>query len=270
LVETPDMPPLDGDAIDPDTVRAALAGQVPPMLLDVRASCQSSNAVLMDAAERGAPHGSVVVCEEQTEGRGRRGRAWLSVPGGSLTFSLLWRFPPAAPLMGLSLAVGVAVVQALESLGATGVALKWPNDLLHGGAKLGGILVELVPPGGALPAAVIGVGLNVRLPGDFHIAADYAVADLAQALPRLPSRNALLACALISLHAVLARFGAGGFAVVRDEWRARHAFQGVPVRLIAERETTVGICCGVDDDGALLLQTDAGVRRILSGDVSLR
>lgn len=231
----------------------------------------SSNTLLVEAAEQGAAHCTVLVCGEQTGGRGRRGRVWHSVAGGSLTFSLLWRFVPGAPPpMGLSLAVGVAVAQALESLGACGVTLKWPNDLLLDRAKLGGILVELVPGAGTIPGAVIGIGLNLRLPADFDASADYPVADLARALPVLPSPNRVLARIMIELHEVLTRFAALGFAAVRDAWIARHAFQGVQVRLREEQRTWEGRCLGVDRDGALLLQTPEGVQRVLSGDVSQR
>lgn len=240
-------------------------------VLDLRPSCVSSNTLLLEAAEQGAAHCTVLVCGEQTGGRGRRGRVWHSVAGGSLTFSLLWRFMPGAPPpMGLSLAVGVAVAQALEALGARGVKLKWPNDLLLDGAKLGGILIELVPGIGAIPGAVIGIGLNLRLPAGFDAAADYPVADLAAALPALPSPDVVLARILIELHEVLTRFAALGFAAVRDAWIARHAFQGAQVRLQAEQHTFSGRCLGVDSDGALLLQTPEGVQRVLSGDVSLR
>ena len=269
------MPETSADtpqhSIDADSLKTALAAHARHFVLDVRPSCISSNTLLADAAEQGAAHCTVLVCGEQTGGRGRRGRIWHSVAGGSLTFSLLWRFEPGAPPpMGLSLAVGVAVAQALEALGARGVTLKWPNDLLLDGAKLGGILVELVPGVGTIPGAVIGIGLNLRLPAGFDAAADYPVADLAAALPVLPSPDVLLARILIELHEVLTRFAALGFAAARDAWTARNAFQGAQVRLLAEQHALAGRCVGVDSDGALLLQTPEGVQLVLSGDVSQR
>ncbi len=125
-------------------------------------TCDSTNAVLLARAEAGAPSGTVVIAAEQTAGRGRRGRNWFASPGDSLTFSLLWRFAPGTAPAGLSLAVGVAVVRALAKVGAGEAALKWPNDILQDGRKLGGILVELLP--GAPHAAVIGIGINLHLP----------------------------------------------------------------------------------------------------------
>ena len=116
--------------------------------VDALALCDSTSSELMRRAERGAPAGSVIVADEQSAGRGRRGRQWLSAPAASLTFSLLWRFSgPATMLSGLSLAVGVGLTRGLESLGAQSVCLKWPNDVLvlrgHDYAKLAGILVDL-------------------------------------------------------------------------------------------------------------------------------
>lgn len=257
--------------IDAASLKTALGAHARRFMLDLRPSCASSNTLLLEAAEQGAAHCTVLVCAEQTGGRGRRGRVWHSVSGGSLTFSLLWRFMPGSPPpMGLSLAVGVAVAQALEALGARGVALKWPNDLLLDGAKLGGILVELVPGAGAIPGAVIGIGLNLHLPAGFGAAADYPVADLAAAFPALPAPDVLLARILIELYEVLTRFTALGFAAARDAWIARNAFQGAQVHLQAEHQSWQGKCLGVDSDGALLLQTTEGVQRVLSGDVSLR
>jgi biotin-[acetyl-CoA-carboxylase] ligase BirA-like protein len=128
--------------------------------IDVLDSCDSTNAVLLARAEAGAPSGTVVIANEQTAGRGRRGRSWFASRGDSLTFSLLWRFAPGTAPAGLSLAVGLAVAQALEKVGAGGTALKWPNDILKDGRKLGGILVELLP--GAPHAAVIGIGINLH------------------------------------------------------------------------------------------------------------
>lgn len=239
--------------------------------LELVARCESTNTLLLDEVQQGAPSGSVVVCEEQTAGRGRRGRNWLSAPGDSLTFSLLWRFaaglPPPA---GLSLAAGVAVARALEGAGAAGVRLKWPNDILADGAKLGGILIETVTAGGR-HITVIGIGLNVRLPRDIAEAVDVRAGALENVMPHAPSRNLLLAALLNALSTMLDEFGRVGFAGFAEEWLARNAHAGQLVSILAEGAAPVeGRCAGVDADGALLLDTATGVRRIVSGDVSLR
>ena len=232
---------------------------------DLLMACDSTNVVLLARAEAGAPSGSVVIAESQTAGRGRRGRAWLSAPGDSLTFSLLWRFAPGTIPLGLSLAVGVAVTHALAKVGAVGTALKWPNDVLKDGKKLAGILVELVP--GQTHAAVIGIGLNLRLPAGLPA----EVRATATALEQHADINILLAALLVELRAVLEAFAADGFAGLRDAWLARHAHQDAPVRLLSDfAPPRDGICRGVDADGALLLETGGKVERVLSGEVSLR
>jgi BirA family biotin operon repressor/biotin-[acetyl-CoA-carboxylase] ligase len=173
--------------------------------------------------------------------------------------------PSGTQLGGLSLAVGVALAETLRSLGAAGVALKWPNDVLLDGRKLAGVLIELVP--GAPQAAVIGIGLNLRLPASMP-------EDLraqAAALEAELSRCELLARLLTALHKVLNDFTAGGFVALRDRWLAHCAHLDKPVRIASEFSVPVeGRCMGVDVDGALLVETAVCVERILSGDVSLR
>lgn len=236
--------------------------------IDVLPSCDSTNAVLLARAEAGAPSGTVVVAEEQTAGRGRRGRSWFASPGDSLTFSLLWRFAPGTAPAGLSLAVGVAVARALAGVGAGEAALKWPNDILRDGRKLGGILVELVP--GTPHAAVIGIGINLQLPAGMPAEVRAASAALCTAnQPADP--NQLYAALLKELLATLETFAAGGFAAIRAEWMERHAYQDVAVSLSSDFDAPrAGICRGVDADGALLLETDGRIERVLSGEVSLR
>lgn len=255
-------------------VAAALGELARRFDVDILAECDSTNARLLSLAEAGAAAGSVIAAERQTAGRGRRGRTWLSASGDSLTFSLLWRFPPDRSLSGLSLAVGVALARALESLGVGGVALKWPNDVLLNGRKLAGVLIEMVP--GARPqAAVIGVGINLRLPRGMPEALRQTAAALSEAGtgegPALPTTSSLLAHLLTHLHEVLHGFAAQGFAGQRQAWLMRHAFEGEPVSLLSDFAAPLqGRCRGVDVDGALLLETAAGMQRIVSGEVSLR
>jgi BirA family biotin operon repressor/biotin-[acetyl-CoA-carboxylase] ligase len=250
------------------TIAAKLGASARRFDIDILSRCESTNAVLLGRAEAGAPSGTVVIAEEQTAGRGRRGRGWFASPGDSLTFSLLWRFAPGTAPAGLSLAAGVAVARALSKVGAGETALKWPNDILKDGGKLGGILVELVP--GAPHAAVIGIGINLRLPSGMPDEVRAASAALSES-GDTPDPNDCYATLLIELLATLETFATAGFAAIRPEWMARHAFQDARVSLStdfgAARE---GICRGVDTDGALLLDVDGRVERILSGEVSLR
>lgn len=252
-------------ALTPAAVAAALGPMACRFDVDVLAACDSTNTELLRRAEAGAPSGSVVVAERQSAGRGRMGRSWFAAPGASLTFSLLWRFAPGTQPHGLSLAVGVALAETLAELGVAGLALKWPNDLLLDGRKLAGTLLELVP--GAPHAAVIGIGVNLRLPPDMPD----EVRALAAALDRDLPRNALLARLLAGLHGVLGEFAADGFVALRQRWLARCAHREAPVRILSEFAPPLeGRCIGVDVDGALQLETAVCIQRVLSGEVSLR
>jgi BirA family biotin operon repressor/biotin-[acetyl-CoA-carboxylase] ligase len=243
------------------SIAAALGPLASRFDVDVLAECESTNTLLLARAEA-APSGAVLVAERQTVGRGRMGRPWHAGADASLTFSLLHRLPRGAVTSGLSLAVGVAIAEALRNLGVDGIALKWPNDIQRDGRKLGGVLIELT---GA--AAVIGIGLNLRLPAELPD----DVRQTATALDIDIDRNDLMARLLASLYGVLDLFGSGGFAALRDRWSALNAHAGAPVRILSEFAPPLdGRCAGVDADGALLLQTATGVQRILSGDVSLR
>lgn len=232
----------------------------------------STNSELQRRADAGAASGSVLVADIQTAGRGRRGRHWLSTPEHSLTFSLLWRFPgPPGRLAGLSLAVGVALAKGLANLGAHDIGLKWPNDvLLRQGddyGKLAGILVELASDRRGTQA-IIGIGLNlVRPAGELPQAA----AGLADITGCVHERHTVLAALLDALAETLDAFTVDGFAGLKMDWQARHAWQDQAVRLLGDGETPLdGICRGADADGALLLETGSGMQRIFSGDVSLR
>lgn len=258
--------------IDPSLLAARLGFMAGRFDVDALDECDSTSSELLRRADQGAPAGTVIVADRQTAGRGRRGRTWLSAPADSLTFSVLWRFTgPAWQLAGLSLAVGVALARALDDLGARGVRLKWPNDVLleRDGdfAKLAGILVELTSDRRGTQA-IIGIGLNLRPP-----AADLPqpAAGLTEAMTQPADRHVVLAGILVALGEVLAAFAVDGFAGLKAEWSERNAWQGQAVQLVGEAgEALAGTCLGADDDGALLLETSIGVQRILSGDLSLR
>lgn len=218
------------------------------------------------------PDLSFVFADWQDAGRGRRGRQWLSPPARNLQFSCLKRFAGGyAALSGLSLAVGLAAARALEDCGVGGVALKWPNDLVHHDAKLGGILVEL---GGEFMGpchAIIGIGINVDLPVAMRRSLDRPCADLAglcEGAP--PSRNELAMALIVRLADALDAFDASGFSACAIAWAERDALAGRRVRIDDPRGGFEGIAEGVDARGALQVRTAAGVRAIDSGEVTVR
>jgi BirA family biotin operon repressor/biotin-[acetyl-CoA-carboxylase] ligase len=265
----------------PEAVKARLAtldaerGVATRVTVEIVDEIDSTSSELMRRMQRRDIHGMALAAEWQTAGRGRRGRTWTGVFGGGLTFSLGWRFEQGAGfLAGLSLAVGVAVARALEAEGFAGVALKWPNDLIHRHLKFGGILLELNGDALGPSTTVIGIGLNVRLPAAARKDIAQPVTDLATIAGRKApaiDRNRLFARLLGELAEVLARYARDGFAPFAAEWQHRHAYQGKVVRLLLPDGATVtGKVAGVDASGALVLADGPRRARFLSGEITLR
>ena len=258
--------------LDSAQINAALGSAAAHYHLRIVDATDSTNNLLMQAAAAGAPDGSMVCAEYQFAGRGRRGRAWHSVLGGSLTFSVLWRFEEGiAALVGLSLAVGVAMARALNQLSQFPVKLKWPNDVLDDYRKLAGILVEIQGDIQGPSFAVVGIGLNVRLPAAQRESIDQAVIDLDEMQVYI-NRNVLLATCLLELKAVMAVMRREGFKGLRAEWETHHAHAGQRVSLaLPNAQTVEGTACGVDDTGAFLLQAAKGECIAYNGgDVRMR
>lgn len=236
----------------------AAAIAVPGVEVRVVERCASTNGVLLE----GRRHPVLLAAEEQTAGRGRRGRRWHSPRGAGITFSLAAPIRrPLRELAALSLVAGVAAARALRALGAP-VALKWPNDLLAADAKLGGILVET--RGGI---AVIGVGVNCRRVQGLAASVGRPIAFLDDFV-RAPDRNAVISRLGVELMAALAAFEAHGFESLRAQWQAldAHAGQRVRVRL-ADGRVVSGRNDGLEHDGALRLATARGTRAVRSGRV---
>ncbi len=236
--------------------------------VEVVSETGSTNADLLARAPRLSGN-LLLVAERQSAGRGRAGRSWLSADGGSLTFSLAWRFEaPLHALRGLPLAVGVALAEALGSMDVK-VQLKWPNDLLKDGAKLAGVLIETEAGADGALWAIIGVGLNLSLPDELEAAIGRPVAN-APWLAKM-DRDALMAALLAQLARSLRQFEAEGFAAFAARWNRLHAWSGCEVA-VQDGACVLqqGLAAGVDDSGALLLDTAAGRVAIMAGDVSLR
>lgn len=252
---------------------AALLG---PVAKAYRLACvdtlASTNTALMTGVPGMDRDGSVLCAEHQQAGKGRRGRDWHSVVGGSLTFSVLWRFDNGLQsLGGLSLAAGLAVARAVNRHSSHPARLKWPNDVLVGYRKLAGILVEVQgdPLGAAI--AVVGVGLNVRLGPGQRDAVDQALVDLAE-MGVTAGRNQLLADCLKELDGVMTRFRRDGFAALREDWLALDAYAGKHVSLrFSENRRVSGVAAGVDATGALLLRDrQSQLHAYNGGEISLR
>jgi BirA family transcriptional regulator, biotin operon repressor / biotin---[acetyl-CoA-carboxylase] ligase len=261
------------ELLDKNEVLQAIGEQRAWFNLQILDEVKSTNTYLMQ--NKNAAHASCVAAHVQTHGKGRRGRAWVSQLGASLTFSLLWRFQcGAAALSGLSLCVGVALIRALNSLGVNDVLLKWPNDVLildenKQGKKLAGILIELQGDLEGPSAAVIGIGINLNLPKKVLQSIDQPAIDLASV--KAIDQNVLLGTLLKHLADVLSGFETHGFIGLRDEWLGYHAYENKPVRMLLPNGTDVsGVVKGVAEDGILLVETALGLQRFSAGEISLR
>ena len=220
----------------------------------------STNQHLLDRVNQ-LRSGESCLAECQTAGRGRRGKPWGSPFGCQLILSMYWRLEQGmAAAMGLSLAVGVAVVQALESLGYPGVELKWPNDLYYQGRKLAGILVEMSGSAGASCHLVIGVGLNLAMPSREGERIDQAWSELRHIQPELVDRNLLAGRVLDHLQQAMLTFEQEGLASFVADWNRLDHFAGRPVRLLMGEQEIRGVARGIDDRGALRLETAEGIK----------
>jgi BirA family biotin operon repressor/biotin-[acetyl-CoA-carboxylase] ligase len=262
------------DLLDAQAIRSLLTPAARARLGDLAVHWQldSTSSELLRRAATDPRDVLACLAEIQSAGRGRRGRAWRMPLGGGLALSLLKRFDGGmGALAGLSLVAGVAAVQALADCGVGEVGLKWPNDLVARGRKLGGILVEVGGEAMGPCHAVIGVGLDVRLDTGAGEAIDQPWIDLAALVADAPpARNLLAARLLVRLVAALERFAAEGFAAFADAFALHDALRGHAVRVLRSDRIEQGIARGVDARGALLVEGVDGVRAIDSGDVSVR
>ncbi|KAF1694614.1 bifunctional biotin--[acetyl-CoA-carboxylase] ligase/biotin operon repressor BirA [Pseudoxanthomonas koreensis] len=261
------------DLLDAAALRAALPAAVAADVeaLEVAWTLDSTNSELL---RRPPPAGSaVLLAERQTAGRGRMGRAWTSPLGAQVSLSVRRGFDGGlARLGGLSLVAGVAVAEALRALGFGQVGLKWPNDLVAGDRKLAGLLVE----GGGEHAgpvhAVVGLGLNVRLPTAAAAAIDQPWIDLAQlaGAAALPPRNAIAAAVLAHLLPALDAFDREGLAPFLPRYAVLDALAGRPLRVLSGAAVIEGEAAGLASDGGLRVATASGERIFHAGEVSVR
>lgn len=240
--------------------------------LEILYRVDSTNGYLMERAAGGLEGPYLCLAESQSAGRGRRGRKWSSPFGRNLYLSLLWRFEfGAGALPALSLAAGAAVAEALEGMGVDGIGIKWPNDLYHGGRKLGGLLIELAGESSGPWDAVIGVGVNIDMRDLSGLDIGQPWTDLRTALGRRPGRNLVTIAVVDALLRALPLFEREGFAPFRQSFLRFDVTRGREVELHYGAEPIKrGRSLGVGEDGALLLQGDGGVSQVTSGEISLR
>lgn len=229
----------------------------------------STNSYLM----RQEPSNGISVCfaEFQTAGRGRRGRQWVSPFASNIYLSLRLSISSGlGAVEGLSLAVGVAVAHALHELGVADVQLKWPNDVLWSGKKLGGILIEVVGDPSGVCHLVVGLGLNLRTEKSMTDAIDQPWVALDTILSVPLSRNRVAACLLNHIIPLLSDYEMRGFVGYKSAWESLNAHANQQVDLFMGSVHMAGLVRGVNAAGALLLETDKGLEVFHGGEVSLR
>ena len=249
----------------------AIASNAPslPWSAHISDTIDSTNAEALRLVDAGCVPPFLVLAEQQTAGRGRRGRKWVSPFAQNVYYSLVLRIEGGLrQLEGLSLVVGLAVMRSLRQLGVQGAALKWPNDVLVGNKKIAGILLELVGDPADICHVVLGVGVNVNMQTAEDVDQQWTSVRLETG--SAIDRNHLVAQLGVQLQSYLGRHKAGGFAALQDEWEQNHLWQGRAVSLIAGSNQIDGDVLGVDHQGALRLSVD-GIEKIYSGgELSLR
>lgn len=231
-------------------------------------STGSTNVDAMRKAQEGKTH-YLVLAEHQAQGRGRRGKPWVSPLGANIAMSMLWTFKSKmAALEGLSLAVAILVVDALNECGYEGIGVKWPNDILLSSSKLAGILIEISGDAEGPCKVVIGVGINIKMPYSSSTEIDQAYADLASNFEGTPNRSRIVAALVRSLTAGLGVFAKSGFRAFQPRWNDIDIYKERDVEISSGSTRRVGRALGVSEAGALLLETESGVAHIAGGELT--
>ncbi|MEH6640061.1 MAG: biotin--[acetyl-CoA-carboxylase] ligase [Porticoccaceae bacterium] len=270
------------ELLSPEEITAGLKPDASALLtaLQVLDTIDSTNAYARRQLELGSvqagdhvsvhasTHGSAYLAECQTGGRGRMGRTWVSPYGRNVYLSLVWEYEGGATVLeGLSLAVGVAVRRAVTALGVADITLKWPNDVLRDGRKLGGILLEMTGDPVGTCRVIVGIGLNINVPSGIAKTIDQPWHDLAD---HGLSRNAIAAAILSELLPLLSDYTRTGFIPYREEWQGYDAHRGETVQISTPRQSVTGVARGVAENGALCLEVDGQLQYFSGGEVSLR
>lgn len=261
------------ELLDENRIRECLqsGGNAVSVHLDVLFETASTNEYLLGRFSGPSLAGRAVLAEYQTAGRGRGGNEWLAAPASGICLSLGWHYGTGPhSLTALSLAVGVAIAEALQQAGCSRIGLKWPNDIVVDGAKLGGILIESRAQNAGAWDVVIGIGINIHLPGEMARKIDKEVTDMSRLLaPDIPRRNRLAALIINHTLSMVQTFGEQGFAPFMERWRAMDYTRGKTIRLTQANAECTGRVIDIDDNGMLIMSVNGERKKFSSGDVSL-
>ncbi|MEC8924344.1 MAG: bifunctional biotin--[acetyl-CoA-carboxylase] ligase/biotin operon repressor BirA [Pseudomonadota bacterium] len=251
----------------------AAASELPKSMLNVSSIVGSTNDDLKQLSDtQQLPQGYAILAEAQTQGRGRRGKQWISPFGTNLYISLYWRLEEGlGRAMGLSLAVGLAIARVLrEQLNIKNVSVKWPNDVYIENKKVAGILIDIDSLEDGSARCVIGVGINLTLPDTAAQSIDQAWTDVNSHLALPLQRNRFAGRLHQYLVRTLTDYENSGFGQFATLWREYDKFDTKPVRLLLGERKVDGLCRGVDETGALLVEVDGSVKRFFGGEISVR
>jgi len=242
-----------------------------PHNLEILFECKSTNQFLLERLVTNQPHNYLVLAEMQTEGRGRRGRNWVSPFASNIYMSLLWTLDISiAEIGGLSLVVAISVAKAIQKCGVSNVMLKWPNDIYVDNKKLAGILLELRGESNSPCNAVIGIGVNVNMPQESGASIEQEWIDMESALKCSINRNYLVSEILNELIPRLQKFNVHGFNEFRDEWNTLDLLAEKSIKIDGHMSLNEGTAHGVDQYGALIVEHEGITQTLYSGEVSIR
>ena len=250
--------------------RSKNSGQLPPKI-EVQSLIDSTNDYLMSRLPEPLEQGQVCLAEYQSAGRGRRGRQWISPFGSQVYLSMYWYLEQGlSAAMGLSLVSALAVSDAVLAVTGIQVQLKWPNDIYIDGVKLAGILIDLEGQALEPSHSVIGIGLNLNMPAQAAEKIDQRWTDLQRHSETDIDRNMLSAQLIYCLQARLIQYQSEGLVFMLDEWHAHDIYLNKRVKLLTGERVTKGVCKGINNQGALLLEVDGVIKPIYGGEVTLR
>ena len=244
---------------------------IEPQSLDILFECRSTNQYLLERIQNHKLKNYLVLAEMQTQGRGRRGRKWISPFASNIYMSLLWTLDISiAEMAGLSLVVAISVATALQKSGVKNVMLKWPNDIYVDNKKLAGVLLELRGESNSPCNAVIGIGVNVNMPEESGVTIDQDWVDMEGELKTAVNRNHVVAEILNELIPRLIKFNKYGFKEFIDEWKTLDLLAEKRINIEGHVSINEGVAHGVDKHGALLVEHNGKIQSLYSGEVSIR
>ena len=261
------------DLLKKEDIYDNLSTIVKPLVsnLEVLSTTTSTNTLARKNAENFDSSGSIILAEAQTDGRGRRGKSWISPYGCNLYLSIVWGFSGGIQeIEGLSLATACSVLKGLENCGADNIELKWPNDLMHKKKKIGGILLEIVGDPSGYCQVIIGVGININMPKINSKQIDREWTNTKKLLNPEVSRNDLATKIIEQILLLLLEYKKSGFSSYKDEWLMYDNSIGKKVKLIMVNNTVEGVVRGIDSSGGLILEVGGIEKTFSGGEISLR